>query len=110
MPHVLALALALAAAPPLPSRVPAPSPFPPPRSAERSDRLRCDTGTVIAAGGATLRVRTPAGAVAYRVAPDAPVLDREGRPASLPSLRPGERVRVYYVLDGGPVAVEIDLE
>jgi len=112
VPIAALLATLLAAAPLLPSRTPLPLPFDPPRAAPRTHGLRCDTGTVIAtvAESGTLRVRTPAGAVTYHVPPGTPAFDREGRAVTFTSLKPGERVRVYYVLDDGPQVAEIDLE
>jgi len=111
IPWWLVGATLLSAAPDPPGKAKS-LPFPPPRIAVRSETLKCDTGTVIGAapGRATLRVRTPAGAVAYRILPGAPVFDREGKAATVASLRAGERVRVYYLIDDGPWVVEIDLD
>lgn len=101
MPALL-LALALAAAP-----------FPAPRHAPVTDRTRCDTGTVLSADAARglLRVTTPAGVVTFQVGPEVPVLDRAGEPAGAASaLARGRRVRVWYVVDAGAQAQEIQVE
>lgn len=104
---ILAAALSLAlAAPPA-------QPFPPPRAAAATERTKCDAGAVLAVSAekGTLQVSTPAGVVTYRAGPDVPVFDREGRPAGAAAgLAPGQKVRVYYVVEDGARALEVDLE
>lgn len=96
-----ALAALLVAAPP----------FPAPRLAVVTEKTRCDTGAVLRVEPAELRVTTPAGVVTYKAGPDVQVFDAAGQPAGAVSkLQPGTRVRVYYVVDDGARALEVDLE
>ena len=100
--HALVLALALAALP-----------YPAPRLAPATDRTKCDSGTVLAvdAARAEVRVATPAGVVTYKAGGDVQVFDKAGQPAGSPAkLAVGEKIRIYYVVDGGARAVEIDGE
>ena len=100
--HVLLLALALAT-----------PPYPAPRLAPLSDRMKCDSGTVLAvdAPRSELRLTTPAGVVTVRAGSDVQVFDKAGQPVGSPArLAPGEKVRVFYVVDDGARAVEIDGE
>ena len=99
-----ALALAAEAAPP---------PFPPPRLLVVTDRTKCDMGAVLAADvqRGLLRVTTTAGVVTYKAGPELQVFEKDGKPAGgLARLQPGEKVRVYYVVDDGAKAGEVDLE
>jgi len=87
-------------------------PFPAPRAIAVTDRTKCDWGPVtsVAANGAELVISTPAGPVTYKIAPDVKVYGPEGKPVgSVVTLRPGQSVRVYYVVDNGARAQEIDL-
>jgi hypothetical protein len=98
----VALALALAGLP-----------FPPPRQMQPANDTKCDWGSVVQvdARKGELKLTTPAGAVTYRIAADAPVVGKDGKPAGGTSaLAPGTRVRVYYVLGDGAKVQEIDLE
>ena len=101
-----ALALALAAAL-------AATPFPPPRVAALSDRMKCDTGTVLGVDTARgeLKATTPAGLVTYKAGSDVQVLDRDGKPVgSVAKLAAGQGIRIYYVVEQGARALEEDLE
>jgi hypothetical protein len=105
---LVAAALALALAAP-DDRLP----FPAPRQAVVGDRLKCDYAKVLLvdAEKGLLDATTPAGLVSYRVGAEVPILDREGRPlAGLSRLAPGDPVRVYYLVEEGARAVEIDRE
>jgi hypothetical protein len=100
-----ALSLSLAAAPALP--------HPAPRAAPVTEKLKCDMGSVLAVNGerSVLQVSTPAGVVTYRAGGEVPVFDREGKPAGVVSrLAAGQKVRVYYVVEDGARALEVDLE
>jgi len=99
------LSLALAA--------PAAAPFPPPRLAPVTEKLKCDTGTVLTVNWEKnqLQATTTAGVVGYRVGIDVQVFDREGRPVGAVSrLSPGDKVRVYYLVEDGARVLEVDLE
>lgn len=101
MPALL-LALALAALP-----------FPAPRLAPVTDRTKSDTGTVLSVDTprAQLRVTTPAGVVTYRAGADVQVFDRAGKPVGSPAaLAPGQKVRVWYVVEDGAKALEIAVQ
>jgi hypothetical protein len=89
------------------------SPFPAPRLAPVTDRTKCDAGVVVAAEATKgeLRVRTPAGLVTFKVGADVQVFDAAGKPnGAATALQAGQKVRVWYVVDGGARAVEIALE
>jgi hypothetical protein len=105
---LLAAALSLALAAP-----PAPSPFWPPRLTPITEKLKCDYATVLTVSPekGQFQGTTPAGVVTYRAGPEAQVIDREGKPLGAPSkLKPGDKVRVYYVVDDGARVLEVDLE
>ncbi len=99
-----ALALALSA--------PAPRPhYWPPRAAAPSEKLKCDQATVLLLSPeqGELRASTRAGVVSYKLGPAVQVFDRDGRPAAS-GLKPGDKVRVYYVVEDGARVVEIDVQ
>ena len=89
------------------------SPFPPPKLAPQSDQLKCDSGVVVAADAAVgqLRVNTSAGLVIFKAPGDTQVVGADGKPAgTVSALKPGQKVRVYYVVDDGAKVNEVDLE
>jgi hypothetical protein len=89
------------------------SPFPAPRLAVVTDRTKYDAGVVVSADGprGELRVRTAAGLVSFKAGGDVQVFDAAGKPAGSPaSLQAGQKVRVWYLVDAGARAVEIDVE
>lgn len=97
--HLLALVLA------------AGSPYPPPHGFTPDEKTKCDMGKVRAADARKpeLRVETPAGVVTYQVR-DVRVVGKDGAPLSgLDALKPGDDVRVYYVVQDGAVVREVDL-
>lgn len=101
-----ALSLALAAAPDKP-------PYPAPRIAVVSDKLKCDFATILTVNWEknTLQATTPAGVITYKAGMDAQVFDAQGRPiGAVSKLSPGDKVRVYYVVEDGARALEIDQE
>lgn len=105
---LVAAALALTLSAP-----PQKAPFWPPRAAAVTDKLKCDYATILVMSPekGELRGTTPAGVVTYRIGPAVQSFDREGRPAAgAASLKPGDKVRVYYVVDDGARALEIDVE
>ncbi len=88
-------------------------PFPTPRVTGVTSSTKCDRATVLLVDAAKgeLKGTTPAGVVTYRISPDVPVFDRAGQPAgAATSLKPGTRIRLYYVLEDGARVQEIDLE
>jgi hypothetical protein len=104
-----ALSLSASAAPPPVARLP----YPPPKAIQTTEKTKCDTGKVIAAEpeNRLFRGATQAGLVTYKVAPDVPVIGKDGKPAGdLSALAPGQKYRAYYLVDGGARVVEIDLE
>jgi len=104
MTALLAALLLAAAAPP---------PFPAPRLAQVTDRTKLDPGTVLGydAAKGELRVQCAAGVVTFKAGPDVQVFDGAGTPLGSPAkLTAGQRVRVWYVVDGGARAQEIAVE
>lgn len=90
-----------------------PAPFPAPRLAQVTDRTKFDPGTVLGydAARAELRVQCAAGVVTFKAGPDVQVFDAAGGPLGSPArLVAGQRVRVWYVVDGGARAQEISVE
>ncbi len=88
-------------------------PFPAPRLAAVTDRTKCDTGVVVSSEAARseLRVRTAAGLVTFKAGGDVQVFDPAGKPVGSPAaLAAGQKVRVWYQVDGGARAVEIGAE
>ncbi|HEY3449089.1 MAG TPA: hypothetical protein VGK67_22195 [Myxococcales bacterium] len=89
------------------------TPYPPPKLAPQSDQLKCDTGVVVAADVAAgqLRVNTPAGLVIFKAPGDTQLIGADGKPAgTVANLQPGQKVRVYYVVDDGAKVSEVDLD
>jgi len=87
-------------------------PFPPPKVAPVTDQLKCDWGTISSVDppGGKLIVATAAGPVTFLVTPTVVVLGADGQPlASVSALKPGQRVRIYYVVDRGARPTEIDV-
>ncbi len=87
-------------------------PFPAPKVVPVTDQLKCDWGTIssVEDQGAKLIVATAAGPVTFLLAPSVVVIGANGKPLqSASSLKPGQRVRVYYVVDRGARPTEIDL-
>ena len=109
---LVAAALALALAAP-PDKAPyPPTPYPPPKVVPYTEKLKCDTGTVLTVSWEKnqMQATTPAGVVTYKVGLDVQVLDKQGRPlGAVSKLTPGDKVRVYYFVDDGAKVQEIQL-
>jgi len=104
----LLVALLLAVAP-----TPPPPPFPAPRLAQVTDRTKFDPGTVLGydAAKAELRIQCAAGIVTFKAGADVQVFDATGQPLGSPArLVAGQKVRVWYVIEGGARAQEIAVE
>jgi len=90
------------------------TPFPPPKVAPMTDQLKCDWGVVVAADAALgqLRVNCASGLVIFKAPADTQVIGTDGKPAGIQvkDLKPGQKVRVYYVVDDGARVSEVDLE
>ncbi len=87
--------------------------YPAPRIAPVTDRLKCDTATVLTVNWEknTLQATSPAGVVTYKAGMDAQVFDKQGRPlGAVSKLSPGDKVRIYYLVEDGARALEIDQE
>lgn len=88
-------------------------PFPAPRLAQVTERTKFDPGTVLGydATRAELRVQCAAGVVTFKAGADVQVFDAAGQPlGSLARLAQGQRVQVWYVVEGGARAQEIAVE
>ena len=88
-------------------------PFPAPRVAPVTDRTKFDTGTVVSVDAAKgeLKVKCADGLVTFKVSADVQVFDGAGKPAgAATALQGGQKVRVWYLVDGGARAVEIAAE
>ncbi len=98
----LALAVALTA-----------QPYPAPRQLQPTKDTKCDWASVLAVDAAKgeIKATTAAGLVTFKVGPDVQLFDRDGKPAGAAiGVSPGTKVRVYYVIDDGAKAQEIDVE
>ncbi len=83
-------------------------PFPAPRLAPVSQSTKCDRATVVQVMPATSELvgKTVAGSVTYKVG-SAQLISADGRPLGAPTtLKPGQRIRVYYTVGDGAVASE----
>ncbi len=88
-------------------------PYPAPRIAPVSDRLKCDFATILTVNAekGLLQATTPAGVITYKAGMDAQVFDKAGKPAgAFTRLSPGDKVRIYYLVEDGARALEIDQE
>jgi hypothetical protein len=106
---VAALALSAEPAPPASPRLP----FPPPRAVAVSDKTKCDYGAVLSVEPSRniLRATTPAGVITYHAGPEVQVFDKDGKPqGTVAALSMGQKIRVYYVVNEGAWAQEVDLE
>lgn len=87
-------------------------PFPAPRLIGASPETRCDWGPIseMKASPPQLLLRTDAGPLTVELGPAVKVAGADGRPLASPAeLRAGQSVRVYYVVDRGARAQEIDV-
>jgi len=87
-------------------------PFPPPKLTGQTPEMKCDWGAVgeLDVERAQLTVRTDAGPLTLQIAPGVKVAGADGKPlGSVRDLRSGQNVRVYYVVESGAKAKEIDL-
>lgn len=87
-------------------------PFPAPRLAPFSQAMKCDRATVTQVLPATSELvgATAAGPVTYKIG-SAQLVSADGRPMGAPtSLKPGQKVRIYYAVGDGAIASEVDLE
>jgi hypothetical protein len=88
-------------------------PFPPPKALAVTDRTKCDWGPVssVSANGTELVITTPAGPVTYKTGVDVKVYGADGKPlGAVTVLKPGQNVRVYYVVENGAKAQEVDMQ
>ena len=87
-------------------------PFPAPKLIQATDALRSDVGTIASVDTVKMEVKmnAPAGQITYKVA-EVQVVGPDGKPAgSATALKAGQNVRVYYVVDNGAIAKEIDIQ
>jgi len=87
-------------------------PFPAPKVVEATDQMKCDWGTVASLDerAAKLIVVTAAGPVTFKAGPNVPVIGADGKSlGSVSALKPGQHVRVYYVVDNGAILSEVDV-
>ncbi len=88
-------------------------PFPAPKVVQVTDQMKCDWGTVtsVNANGSQMVVATAAGPVTFQTGPNVQVIGSDGKPLGpVTALKPGQKVRVYYIVDNGAKVSEIDLE
>ena len=87
-------------------------PFPAPKLIPATDALRSDVGTVASIDTVKLEMKmnAPAGQITYKVG-ETQVVGSDGKAiGTATSLRVGQNVRVYYVVDNGAIAKEIDVQ
>jgi hypothetical protein len=88
-------------------------PFPAPRLAPVTDATKFDAGVVVSSDATRgeLRVKCVAGLVTFKIGPGVQVFDLAGKPiGGATALAAGQKVRIWYVVDGGAKAQEIALE
>jgi len=88
-------------------------PYPAPRIAPVTDRLKCDFATILTVNWEknVIQATTPAGVISYKAGMDAQVLDKQGQPlGAVSKLAPGDKVRIYYLVEDGARVLEIDQE
>jgi hypothetical protein len=106
---VAALALSAEPAPAAAQRLP----FPAPRVVAVTDKTKCDYAVVLSVEPTRgiLRTTTPAGVITYRAGPEVQVFAKDGKPQGpISTLAVGQKVRVYYLVNDGALAQEVDLE
>jgi hypothetical protein len=89
------------------------APFPAPRLAPVTERTKSDAGVVVSVDAAKGEVvlKAAAGLLTVKAGAEVQVFDAAGKPAGAPtSLTPGQKVRVWYVVENGARAVEIAAE
>lgn len=86
--------------------------FPPPKFVAPTPDLKCDWGPIasIKTDASEMIVGTEAGPLTVVIEPEVKLADAEGKPIrSATALRLGQKVRVYYVVETGAKAREIDV-
>ena len=84
-----------------------------PRVTQVTDKTKCDWGPVISIDQANglLVVNTPPGPLTFKVSAEVQVFDKGGAAiGGLARVAQNQKVRVYYVVEDGARAKEIDLE
>lgn len=87
-------------------------PFPAPKLTGVTPDTKCDWGpiTEVKTDRPELTMRTDAGPFEVKLGPGVKVAGADGKPlGSTRELRAGQSVRVYYVVDQGAKALEIDV-
>ncbi len=89
----------------------APPAFPAPRIVEVTPQMVCAWGPVLSKdGSSTLVVSTPAGPFTTRIGGSTKLIGLNGKELrGIGDLQNGTHVRVYYVVDDGARAAEIDV-
>jgi hypothetical protein len=88
------------------------TPFPPPKLTPYSENLKCDRATVVQVMPASSELvgMTVAGSVTYKIG-TAQLIGADGKALGTPTgLKPGQKIRLYYVVNDGAIVSEIDLE
>jgi len=88
-------------------------PFPAPRLAPVTDKTKCDTGVVVSmdAARSELKLKATAGIVTIKAGADVQVFDAAGKPTGSPAgLVAGQKVRIWYLVEGAAKAIEIAVE
>lgn len=88
-------------------------PFPAPKLITVTDATKCDWGTVASVDTAKndLVLTAADGPVTLQVGPATQVVSADGKPVGgIASVKVGASVRVYYEVDHGAQAKEIDLQ
>lgn len=82
--------------------------FPAPKLIGVTDALKCDWGTVISADSSVVVINSTPGSVTFQVGSGMKVVGADGRPGAS-HFQPGQNIRVYYIVDHGANAEEIDV-
>lgn len=88
-------------------------PFPAPKLIAVTDATKADWGTIASVDAAknTLVLTCPDGPVTFQAGPSVQVVSADGKPVGgISSLKPGQSARIYYEVNNGAQAAEIDLQ
>ncbi len=85
-------------------------PFPAPKVIQPSPETKCDWGPVVSTGQNEVVIKTDVGQLTVKVSSSSKIVGLDGKELSgISALKPGGEVRVYYLVEKGAQAQEIDV-